>query len=347
MQKISAIDVFCGVGGLTHGMQKAGIGVRAGYDIDPACAYPYEYNNDSQFILKDISDVSSQHLSSWFQQGDIRLLAGCAPCQPFSSYSKGRDARKDRKWPLLYEFSRLIDESRTELVTMENVPDIVNHQVYNDFVKKLKKLGYYVWAKSVFCPDYGIPQMRTRHVVLASMLGPIELIKPTRKPNNYKTVKQTIGKLPSICAGEQHSGDLLHKSAGLSNINLKRIRLSKPGGSWRDWPVSLRAACHKKESGRSYSGVYARMSWDEPGPTMTTQCYGFGNGRFGHPDQDRAISLREAALLQTFPKSYRFTPPGKDIELLPVGRMIGNAVPVQLGKVIGQSLMRHVANTST
>ena len=123
---------------------------------------------------------------------------------------------------------------------------------------------------------------------------------------------------------------------------MKRIKASLPGGTWLDWPKSLRADCHTKKSGKTYTGVYARMSWDKPSPTMTTQCYGYGNGRFGHPEQNRALSLREAALLQTFPANYSFVPPNEKVYLTKVGKMIGNAVPVALGKVIGQSFVDHL-----
>lgn len=339
MVEVSAIDLFCGAGGLTHGLLKSDINVVAGFDIEEACRYPYEQNNKgSKFYKKDVSDLSGKEINALYPEGHIRLLAGCAPCQPFSTYSQGRDVRQDKKWPLLYSFSRLIREAEPELVTMENVPDVTKHDVYHDFVSELEGLGYYVWAKKIYCPDYGIPQVRKRHVLLASKLGEIEIISPTRKPENYKTVRHAISKLPPISAGESDHKDPLHISAGLSELNLKRIRASKQGGSWYDWPEDLRAECHKKETGRTYSGVYARMSWDEPSPTMTTQCYGYGNGRFGHPEQDRAISLREAAILQTFPKRYKFVRPKQTVSTTAIGKMIGNAVPVDLGKVIGKSI---------
>jgi len=241
-------------------------------------------------------------------------------------------------------FSRLIKEVKPELVTMENVPDVTKHKVYHDFVSELEELGYTVWAEKVFCPDYGMPQMRKRHVLLASKFGGISILPPTHTPEKYKTVFDVIGKkqLPILKAGEQDLKDPMHKSAALSELNLRRIQNSKPGGSWKDWPLSLRAECHKKESGKTYGGVYARMSWDKPSPTITTQCYGYGNGRFGHPDQDRAISLREAAILQTFPKSYQFVKKGEGIQMTKIGRMIGNAVPVTLGKVIGKSLYNYI-----
>ena len=338
---IEAVDLFCGVGGLTAGLRNAGVKVHAGYDNDLLCKYAFEYNNKAKFIEKDVANVSSQEIANWFSSARIRLIAGCAPCQPFSSYNNGRDTQQDRKWPLLYQFTRLIREVSPELVTMENVPDIVKHKVYDDFVNELKSMGYQVWANPVYCAEYGLPQHRRRHVLLASRLGPISLISPTHK-SRPKTVYQAIGSLPPIAAGEEHPKDALHKAQGLSEINLERIRLSRPGGTWRDWPIELRSACHRKSSGMTYPSVYGRMEWNVPSPTMTTLCCGFGNGRFGHPEQDRAISLREAAILQSFPRSYRFMPLGKTISFKSVGRMIGNAVPVRLGEVIGESLQRHV-----
>lgn len=344
-KKISAIDLFCGSGGLTHGLIKANINVVAGFDIEGACKYPYETNNKgARFYQKDVAQVSSDELNNLYPEGDIKLLAGCAPCQPFSTYSQGKDLSQDKRWPLLYSFSRLIREVRPELVTMENVPDVTKHKVYHDFVKELELQGYKVWAQRVFCPDYGLPQMRKRHVLLASRISDISLIPPTHSPIKYKTVSQAIGKLPPLEAGQTDPKDPLHIAAGLSKLNLERIQHSKPGGTWKDWPEHLVADCHKKESGKTYSGVYARMREDLPSPTITTQCYGYGNGRFGHydTDQNRAISLREAAMLQSFPKSYKFIDPQKPFSISAIGKMIGNAVPVKLGNVIAKSFSQHI-----
>lgn len=216
--------------------------------------------------------------------------------------------------------------------------------MYHDFVAELENNGFYVWASTVHCVEYGLPQNRRRHVLLASKLGNISMISPTHsKP---VTVKQAIGKLKPLKAGEVDDLDPLHKAAGLSDLNLQRIKLSKPGGSWRDWPEILVAECHKRENGKTYPSVYGRMSWDDASPTMTTQCYGFGNGRFGHPEQDRAISLREAAILQSFPKGYKFVRPNEEVSFTKVGRMIGNAVPVVLGEVIGKSIVDHFISLS-
>lgn len=343
MRQISAIDLFCGAGGLTHGLINADVNVVAGFDIEESCRYAYERNNPgAKFYPEDVSSLEPSDISSLYPEGHIRLLAGCAPCQPFSTYSQGRDVKSDKKWPLLYSFSRLIEAIKPELVTMENVPDVTKHEVYHDFEAKLRKLGYVVWADKVYCPDFGMPQERKRHVLLASRIGTIELKKPSGKSARQKTVADTIKGLPPLAAGQQHNDDPLHICASLSPLNLKRIKASKPGGSWKDWPTDLVADCHKKESGKTYSGVYARMRWDKPSPTMTTQCYGYGNGRFGHPEQDRAISLREAAMLQTFPRTYEFAPPGQKIHISAIGKMIGNAVPVALGEIIGETFTQHL-----
>ncbi len=336
--QIEAVDLFCGVGGLTAGLIKSGIRVKAGYDIANECRFAYEHNNKAMFVHKDVAEVTASEISSWYSEDSIRLLAGCAPCQPFSTYNQGKDTTKDKKWPLLYHFSRLIREVEPELVTMENVPEVIKHKVYQDFIDELKSLGYAVFAKEVVCIEYGIPQTRKRHVVLASKIGYIELLPPTHmKP---VTVRQVIGKLEPLHAGEKSTKDSLHTAANLSELNLKRIKKSKAGGTWRDWPEELRADCHKKASGHTYPSVYGRMEWDKPAPTMTTLCYGFGNGRFGHPEQNRAISLREAALFQTFPINYQFVEHEKQVNFKPIGRMIGNAVPVRLGEVIGESFRR-------
>lgn len=339
---IEAVDLFCGVGGLSYGLQTAGIKIRGGYDIDAACQYPYEHNIGATFFHKSVADVSSKDIEKRYRLGGVRLLAGCAPCQPFSTYSNGRESTTDPKWPLLYQFARLIKAVRPELVTMENVPNVVRHEVYQDFVRTLRKMEYEVWAETVKCQNYGLPQTRTRHVLLASRLGPIKLIDPTHK-DTPRTVREVIGHLPAISAGDTYLPDPLHKAAGMTEVNLARIKASRQGGTWRDWPEELVAECHRKKSGKTFPGVYGRMSWDAPSPTMTTQCYGFGNGRFGHPDQNRAISLREAALLQSFPETYQFVESGSEIAFTSVGRMIGNAVPPKLGEIIGKSLIGHVS----
>lgn len=346
MTKIACVDLFCGAGGLTHGFVLEGVPVIAGIDMDPACRFPYETNNQTKFVEQDISKVTIAELKTLFGDAELTILAGCAPCQPFSTYTQRYELDgKDGKWGLLYEFARLAQGSRPDVITMENVPTVVKHVVFQDFVDTLKRLGYNVWFDVVDSSQYGVPQTRRRMVLLASRHGEIKMIGPTlKKP---KTVRQAIGHLRALSAGESAPRDKLHVSATLSNKNLHRIKVSKPGGTWRDWPEHLVADCHRAESGRTYSGVYARMEWDKPAPTMTTQCYGFGNGRFGHPEQDRAISLREAAILQSFPRDYAFVPIDGEVSFKVLGRLIGNAVPVDLGRAIAKSINLHLSSITT
>lgn len=339
-KKIACVDLFCGAGGLTHGLDNEGIPVVAGIDLDPACRFPYVENNTAKFIQADVSEVSGQKISDLFGAADVKVLAGCAPCQPFSTYAQRYETERDGKWGLLYEFARLTEESSPHIVTMENVPSIARHRVFKDFVSKLAGMGYHVWHDIVDCSHYGVPQARRRMVLIASKLGVISLIKPTH--TDVMTVRDAIQKFPPIHAGQTCPTDRLHSAASLSDLNMQRIQVSRPGGTWRDWPMPLVANCHKQITGKTYAGVYGRMEWDRPAPTMTTQCYGFGNGRFGHPSQNRAISLREAAVLQSFPHTYKFLPDGGEINFSALGRLIGNAVPVGLGRAIGVSIKQHL-----
>ena len=352
MPSIAAVDLFCGIGGMTHGLQQANINVIAGIDIDKTCRYIYEQNNQAQFIEKDIRSVTNAELAALYPQDAVKLLVGCAPCQPFSSHTrKNRDRNKDERWGLLAHFGRLVEEVRPEIVAIENVTPLRNQQVFTDFFEKLDSLGYCIDQKSIYsiyCPNYGIPQKRRRLVLMASLFGKISLLPqtharfPQEELNLPPTVHETIGDLPEIADGQVSEEDPLHRSRKLSFLNKERIKQSTPGGTWLDWDLALRAPCHKKSSGQTYKSVYARMEWNEPAPTITTQFYNFGTGRFGHPEQDRALSLREGALLQTFPQEYDFIDPSLPISFVRLGIHIGNAVPVQLAAVIGQSIQMHL-----
>jgi len=348
ISKISAIDLFCGVGGLTNGLKKAGIPVMAGIDQDTTCEYAYEENNKADFIGEDVTNISgSSLLANYWKDTDIKILVGCAPCQPFSSHSnkiKEEDKVQDKKWNLLLEFLRIAEETQPQIISMENVPNLSNKEVFREFVERLRENSYFVKYQNVYCPDYGIPQKRRRLVLLASKFGEIDLVEKTCKPENYRTTKDAIGSLPKLKNGEKSASDPLHYTSQLTDINLLRIRASKPKGTWLDWDEELRLPCHRKASGKTYNSVYGRMSWDEPAPTITTQFYNFGTGRFGHPEQDRALTIREAAILQTFPKDYKFQQDNDDISIKRIAIHIGNAVPVELGNVIGQSIKSHLEN---
>ena len=338
----NVIDLFCGVGGLSHGFIQEDFNVLAGIDIDETCRFAFEENNKSEFIAKSITDISAQEINRIYGENtDLKILVGCAPCQNFSSYMFKDKDKDSNKWKLLYEFSRLINEVQPDIVSMENVAQLINFKkapVFEDFISNLKSLGYYVHYEVVNCPDYGIPQNRKRLILLASKFGEIKLIPKTHNRDSYVTVKDAIGELPFIKDGEKDINDPIHFSRKLTPKNKKRIEATPYGGSWKDWNEDLRLECHKKETGKSFPSVYGRMVWEKPSPTMTTQCIGYGNGRFGHPVQDRAISLREAALLQTFPLDYKFVKNDQDYNSTILARQIGNAVPVKLGQVVAKSV---------
>ncbi len=341
MQRVEAVvDVFCGVGGLTHGFTKEGFNVVAGIDADESCKYAFEENNKAKFITNKIENVKSTDILDLFGKAEIKILIGCAPCQPFSQYSKLKD--RDEKWKLLYEFLRLIRETKPDIISMENVPQLKKHTVFKDFVEGLEREGYFVSWYILYAPDYGVPQKRRRLVLFASKFGRIEKPKVTHLPQNYRTVRNVLGRLEPIGAGKKSENDVLHYASKLSDANLKRIKQTPEGGSWADWEESLLLKCHKKKSGKSFKSVYGRMKWDDQSPTITTEFMSLGTGRFGHPEQNRAISLREAALLQTFPKYYKFIKPKSKWYYKNVERHIGNAVPVRLGRIIARSIKEQI-----
>jgi DNA (cytosine-5)-methyltransferase 1 len=345
LPRMEVIDLFCGIGGLSYGMKCQGFHIMGGFDIDNTCRFAYEINNEAKFFFKDIRQVTGDDIRNLYSKKGIHILAGCAPCQPFSSYAHTNKEKDPDKYDLLYEFGRLVKEVHPDIVTMENVPSILTFKlksVFPDFERTLKDEGYEVSYQTVFCPDYGIPQKRKRLVLLASKLGPIFLLEKTNAPQNYLTVGDTIRDLEPLAAGEASFSDPLHRCRRLDTLNLRRIHNTPYGGSWKDWSQELVLDCHKKESGKSFGSVYGRMTWEEPSPTITTECTGLGNGRFGHPEQDRALSIREAALLQTFPITYKFFENENIVSINNASRYIGNAVPPRLGEVIAESIKIHI-----
>lgn len=337
----SVVDLFCGAGGLSYGFKAEGFSLAAGIDVDEACRFPYETNNKAPFLRKDVAALKADDVKRLFTPKRTRVLVGCAPCQPFSTYNQKND---DPKWRLLHSFGRLIDQVRPDVVSMENVPQLLKFKdgtTFKRFVDTLLGADYHVVWDVLYGPDFGLAQTRSRLVLLASRLGEIKLPKPTHR-GTPRTVFDEIGGLPPLRHGEVDEADPFHCASRLSETNTRRIAAATPGGTWRDWDPELVTACHKEASGKGYSSVYGRMKWTEPAPTITTQFYGFGNGRFGHPDQDRALSLREGALLQSFPFDYEFVPSGARVQFKAVGRMIGNAVPVKLAKAIAKTVRSHI-----
>jgi len=267
---ITAIDLFCGAGGLTRGLIDAGVKVVAGFDTDQHCKHAYEANNDgAKFHCRDVSRVTGAELNRIWGKAKVRLLAGCAPCQPFSTaaHSKRNDDKTDPRYPLLEHFARLVRTCKPELVTMENVPSVRQHAPFLEFTETLEELGYHVWYSSVPCAAFGVPQNRYRLVLMASRLGAAPKLVRPKKPKKI-TVSDAIYGLPVLAAGERDQKDRIHFARNLTPLNLRRLQHSTPGGTWEDWPKELRSACHNKATGMTFRSVYARMLADEPSPTI-------------------------------------------------------------------------------
>lgn len=334
---------------MTKGLLDAGIDVLCGIDFDPSCKKTYERNNHT-YLQKDICHFTPEELLSEFPQvanRDELLLVGCAPCQPFSILRREKIDNQGNIIPhksvaLLTEFGRFVRALHPAHVLVENVPGLKGKgtEVLDAFKNMLIENGYSFDERIIYAKDYGVPQNRRRYILIAS-----RLFKPNIPPTTYgkgglpyRTVRQTLAKYPPLTAGKEDVSIPNHKCANLSPLLLERIRNTPhDGGSRTAWPENLVLKCHKKFGG--HTDVYGRMKWDEPSPTLTVKCFSISNGRFGHPEQDRAISLREAAALQTFPDSYVF-----EGSMQEIGRQIGNAVPVLLAKIMGRYILENSKN---
>ena len=335
-----AIDLFCGAGGLTLGLRRAGWEVVAGIDLDESVGPTYENNNPgTMFLPADLRSVTDQEVQ--ILQGTVPnaelLLAGCAPCQPFSKQCRPRSPRNSAEATLLGQFARLVTALLPKVVLMENVPGIAavpGFSSFRRFLRTLHDLRYECDHRILNARDFGVPQHRRRYVLLAVHRSGAELPTPVDDAGpDAVTVRATIEHFPAIDAGEADPTIPNHYAARLSAQNMQRIRATPAdGGSRRDWPDELTLNCHRKTLG--FSDVYGRMWWDRVAPTLTSRCNSLSNGRFGHPEQNRAISLREAAALQTFPDDYEFFGAKNRI-----ASWIGNAVPVSFAEALGRAAM--------
>lgn len=339
---IIAADLFCSVGGLTRGLLDAGIEVKKGFDIDLDVKETYERNNPGAvFSGKDVCELSGQEVRKGLNLKDNHfLLAGCAPCQPFSSINKNSD-EKDKRRNLILKFAQLIKESKPDFVFMENVPGLAGpkgQHIFQSFLQTLdeEKFRYSYGVLNV--KDFGVPQSRRRLVLIASRHGQIKLPAPTHGPGRkeYHTVREAISNYPAISAGEKNLKIPNHECRKLSSINLERMRyIKKDGGSRANLPARLVLKCHKNHNG--HTDVYGRMCWDSVSPTLTCKCISISNGRFAHPEQDRGISVREAASIQTFPEDYIFYG-----DISNTAKWVGNAVPVEFARVFGECFIKAI-----
>lgn len=349
MNGLKVIDLFSGSGGSAVGFAQAGFEIAVAVDIDKAASATFKANFPLTTVINsDIKHVTGESLLKLVgtKNGDDIVMIACPPCQGFSNARRKSQAMSDPRNNLIHEFVRIVDEIKTVAFVMENVAGLVNgigKNVFEGVLKRLNNLGYRTIYDVVDCADYGVPQRRKRLVVIGTRLPDLRILFPRKtnqNPNSpdtylpaWKTVREVISDLPEIKAGDKDKHDPLHTCANLSEINLKRLEFTpSDGGDRLSWPEELTLACHKNMKG--YKDVYGRMKWDTPSPTMTGGCGMISKGRFGHPKQHRAISLREAARLQTFPNNFVFTG-----NFGQIAEQIGNAVPPLLARRIAESLL--------
>lgn len=344
---MKVIDFFSGCGGVSEGLRQAGFEITIGLDFDSKAATTYQANfPEALFFNVDIRKLDEKELVKKFRSlnsdDEPVILVACAPCQPFSSQNKSK-SEDDIRRTLLDETHRFIIELKPDYIFIENVPglqkiDKDKEGPYKRFIHFLNMRGYKFIEFIAKSEEYGVPQRRKRFVLLASKIGQLDIPAKTHGDGlePIKTVRDFIGSFPPIKAGEIHPDDPWHRCPTLNERNLERIKYTLEGGDRRNWPEHLINECHKTHSG--HMDVYGRMSWDRPAPTLTTRCYSYSNGRFGHPDtnQHRAISVREASRLQTFPKDFIFK--GSVVE---ASRQIGNAVPCEMAKQFGLAIQQH------
>lgn len=340
---IDVFDFFSGCGGTSKGFELSGMRPVFALDFDEDSSKTFVDNFPKvKFSVSDIKNFDSTIVSDLIDRDNVTLFCGCAPCQPFTKQNTRKpEGAIDPRRSLLANFGDLVEAHLPDYVFVENVPGmqrVTGSSTLNRFSNKLKRLGYDAEIGIVESQNYGVPQRRRRLVLLASKHGRIAFPSASNGVElgkSYSTVRDWISGFPPIGAGETHPDIPNHQAANLSELNLKRIMATPPEGSRSDWPEELHLDCHKD----GYSGhtdVYGRMRWDGPATGLTTRCISLSNGRFGHPVQHRAISIREAASIQTFPEDFKFFG-----SLASQAKQIGNAVPVLLARAFGSQIIAH------
>ncbi|MDP2167888.1 MAG: DNA cytosine methyltransferase [Thermodesulfovibrionales bacterium] len=332
----AAIDLFSGCGGLSEGLRKSGFHVVAAVEMDRTSAECYRSNHLNTVVInKDIRNVRTEALKKPLSGNSLYLLAGCPPCQGFSSVR-----RLNRKIPaidnrnrLILQYLRFVKALRPLTIMLENVPGIKDYDLFHGIVHDLRNLGYFIDYQIIDIAHYGVPQRRKRLVLVGSRLGNIK-IAPA--PNIKKTVKQTIGRLESV----ETSNDALHKILPKHTAGIQKLitLIPRNGGSRKDLPEKYQLYCHKKPM-VGFNDIYGRLHWDRHSSTITSGCLNPSKGRFLHPEEDRVITPREAALLQTFPKRYKFP---LSISKAELALLIGNALPPKFSSIQATHILNHI-----
>lgn len=339
-----AVDLFCGGGGLTVGLKDAGFSVVAAVENEENAAATFQANHqDTKLFVQDIRTISGADLLDMSPTRKIDLLSGCPPCQGFTSLT-AKYKRDDPRNLLINEMLRIIEETTPTAIMMENVPGLTHRgsKIFLPFVTRLAELGYIPNWKILQVADYGVPQYRRRLVLLAGKGFKIEMPPPTHSKDGrglpgWRTVRDTIAhmgtplRLSEAKACGPFPPSSWHIVRDISSKNMERLRAAHPGASWTMIPEDLRPVCHHG-SYRGFSNVYGRMQWDDVSPTITGGCTTLSRGRYGHPEQDRTISVREAALLQTFPLRYII-----DTKYMEHAcKIIGNALPCLFARRVAE-----------
>lgn len=350
MSRLKAIDFFCSGGGMSCGMQQAGIDVIAGIDHDISCKETYETNiSGANFIHADVFELGEKELQKKTRikkNDDNLILIGCSPCQFWSIINTTREKSSKSK-DLLKEFRRFVEYFNPGYVVVENVPGVLrrqNESGLEDFITWLKQHNYTVHANIHEVSNYGVPQHRKRFTLIANRVSQKEL-KPLENTSKKITVRDVLGEsngFPKVSHGHKDCSTFMHTVAGLEELNLRRLEITPHDGGNRLAYVNdktLAAPCHFGKTD-GFKDIYGRMWWDKPSPTITTKFFSISNGRFAHPNEDRAISLREGAVLQSFPKDYIF----KTTSIANAARMIGNAVPPKYAKAVAKAIKENHKN---
>lgn len=336
-----AIDFFCSIGGVSLGFKQAGIKVLGGIDIDESCKETYEKNIDAKFLAEDVSLLNFKKIATEFgirrNQRNL-IFVGCSPCQYYSNIKTDKE-KSSKTRLLLADFQEFVMYFRPGYVFIENVPGLETKidSPLGQFKNFLKNNGYVFDDNVLNAKYFGVPQNRRRYILIATRIKK-QIKLPEGNKELIKTVRDAIGdyrKYPRINNGRIDTTPFIHTSAILSEINLKRIKNTPyDGGGRLDWrDIDLQPSCYKKHKG--HTDVYGRMHWDKPAPAITTRFVSYSNGRYGHPEQDRAISLREGATLQSFPEDFVFYSKSQGT----IAKMIGNAVPPLFAKAVAEELL--------
>lgn len=336
-QNFKSIDLFSGCGGLTEGMKQAGFKVIAAVEIDHYAAETYKNNHKNVNLFEqDITNVNPGDIKKIMGGEPLHLLAGCPPCQGFSSVRRlnKKEPVKDVRNNLIWEYYRFVEALMPLTLMMENVPGLADYKPFQNMVEKLKRLGYSnIKYEKIWIQEYGVPQRRRRLVLVASRIGKIDIPQGNKK---FKTVRDCIGNIEPV----ESTKDLLHKiyPKHTPKVYEKISKIPLDGGSRKDLPVEYQLKCHMKEN-VGFDDIYGRLKWDSFSSTITGGCLNPSKGRFLHPQENRCITAREAALLQTFPKKYKFP---TNIKKIAIALMIGNALPPEFSRIQCNNIYNHL-----